>query len=204
MLPLERRIIDISYKNKMSHIGSCITAVGIIDHIYATKGVSDLFVLSNGHAGVALYAVLEKYHGWDAEELYAKHGVHPNTDPEHGIICSSGSLGHGIGVAVGLAIAEPKRTVHVLLSDGECAEGSVWESLQIASDLKLKNLRVYLNANGYGATDKIDAASLTARLGAFFPVEAWLTDMVGWPEYLQGVQAHYHILTDEEYERMEQ
>jgi transketolase len=198
MRPLERRIIDISYKNKMSHIGSCITAVGIIDHIYATKRIDDIFVLSNGHAGVALYAVLEKYGLGDADALFAKHGVHPNTDTH--IACSSGSLGHGIGIAVGLALAERVRRVYCLLSDGECAEGSVWEALRIASDEKLDNLKVYLNANGYGATGPVNSTELSVRLGTFFPVEAWLTSMMGWPEYLQGIEGHYHVLTKEEYE----
>ena len=148
MLPLERRIIDLSYKHKLSHIGSCITAVHIIDEIFAEKG-DGIFVLSNGHAGLALYVVMEKYGLGDADALLTKHGIHPNTDAH--IFCSTGSLGHGIGIAVGAAMSDRSRKVYCLISDGECAEGSVWEALRIAAEQHLDNLIVHLNANGYGA-----------------------------------------------------
>src|SRR2546427_251920 len=58
---LKKRIIEISYKNKLSHIGSCLTAVDIIDEIYAIKKPNEKFILSSGHAGLALYCVIEKY-----------------------------------------------------------------------------------------------------------------------------------------------
>jgi transketolase len=202
MSKLERRVIDISYAHKLSHIGSCLTAVRLIDMVFQAKKKEDIFVLSNGHAGLALYVILEKWGLGDAEELFKKHGVHPNTDLEHGIYCSSGSLGHGIGIAVGMAIADKKRDVYVMMSDGECAEGSVWESLRIAGELKLENLKVIVNANGYGATDKIDTELLDMRLQYFYPTLVQRTQLYDWPDYLQGVQAHYHILTKEEYEKI--
>lgn len=200
MSPLERRIIDISYQHQMSHIGSCLTAVGIIDRIFAEKGDAP-FVLSNGHAGVALYAVMEKYGLGDAHALYDKHGVHPNTDTH--IACSSGSLGHGIGIAVGMALADKTRKVYCLLSDGECAEGSVFEALAVATEQNLSNLIVHVNANGYGANREIDGNALTARLMTFFrKVIVHRTNLCDWPEYLYGVQAHYHILQKEEYDAL--
>ena len=200
MNSFERRVIDLSYKHKLSHIGSCITALPIIKNIYCVMEDRDVFVLSNGHAGLALYVVLESDGHGNAEELLLKHGVHPNLDLPHGISCSTGSLGHGIGMAAGMALADRTRRVYVLLSDGECAEGSVWEALRIASEQGLENLKVHVNANGYGATDAIPMGILAARLVQFFPVVVHRTNMDDWPYYLRGVQAHYHVLQKDEYD----
>jgi transketolase N-terminal domain/subunit len=75
---LKRRILDISYNNKLAHTGSCITAVEIIDMIYKKKQPEDVFILSSGHAGVAWYVVLEAYEKRNAEHIFAHHGVHPD------------------------------------------------------------------------------------------------------------------------------
>ena len=106
----------------------------IIDEIYKSKNEEDIFILSSGHAALALYVILEKYEGKDAEELFLKHGGHPHRDEENGIYCSTGSLGLGITVAVGRALADKNRKVHVLISDGESAEGSVWEALRFIKE----------------------------------------------------------------------
>lgn len=202
---LERRIIDISYKNKLSHIGSCLTSVNLIDYVYTTKGEKDLFILSNGHAGLALYVVLEKIYGMDAEKLYEENGVHPNTGKY--IAASSGSLGHGIGIALGMAIADPSRLVYCMVSDGECAEGSVWESIRIAAELKIDNLIIIVNANGFGAYKEVELDRMEWMLASFvhekYPKVSFVrTDMEKYPEYLKGLEAHYHILTKEEYEQI--
>ncbi|MGA1049672.1 MAG: hypothetical protein ACO3UU_16835, partial [Minisyncoccia bacterium] len=107
MNSLEKRIIDISYKEKIGHLSSNLNAVNIIDEIYQTKNKDDAFILSSGHAALALYAVLEKYHNLNAEALFHKHGVHPHRDIDNNIYCSTGSLGLGITVAVGYALANP-------------------------------------------------------------------------------------------------
>ena len=91
----------------------------IINNIFANTLSDDIFILSNGHAAVALYVVLEKYYDVDAEDLLKEHGEHPKRDDRF-IHCSTGSLGQGITVAVGRAIAKPNRDVHCLISDGEC------------------------------------------------------------------------------------
>ena len=202
MNKLERRIVDISYKKGLSHIGSCLTAVKLIDSIYLSKTKDDIFILSSGHAALALYVVLEKMEKADAEALFDKHGVHPNRDLGDGIYCSSGSLGHGIGIAVGMAIANKKRDVYVLLSDGECAEGSVWEALRIAAELKLENLKVMVNANGFGANGRVDTEWLDLRLQYFYPSLVQTTNLYAFPEYLQGLQAHYHVLNDQQYREL--
>src|SRR5689334_7883129 len=119
MNPLQNRIKTISRKLNLSHLGSNLTAVGIIDRIYQKRKPHEPFVLSCGHAGLALYVVLEKYLGKNAEELYLKHGTHPNRDIENGIYCSTGSLGWGLTIAAGMAFADRERNVWCLISDGE-------------------------------------------------------------------------------------
>ena len=113
MVRLKKRILEIAYKNNLSHLGSYFSALGIIDEIYNTKNDDDIFILSSGHAALALYVVLEEYHGHNAEELFNKHGGHPHRDEENHIHCSTGSLGLGITVAIGRALADKNRTVHV-------------------------------------------------------------------------------------------
>ena len=93
MNALTDRVIQLSKKLGLSHIGSCCTAVGIIDEIYSVKKEDEPFILSAGHAGLALYVILEKYYGFDAEKLYHKHGTHPNRSLGDKIYCSTGSLG---------------------------------------------------------------------------------------------------------------
>src|SRR4051812_33407854 len=111
---LKKRIIEISYKHKLSHLGSCLTAVDIIDEIFQVKKPNEKFVLSSGHAGLALYVVLEKYEKkdfdgnlipLDAEEIFEHHGTHPDRCKACHLDCSTGSLGQGLPIAVGMALA---------------------------------------------------------------------------------------------------
>lgn len=199
---LEQRVIDISYKKKLSHLGSCLTAVGLIDKIFLVKKPEEPFVLDNGHAGLALYVVLEKQGYKNAEEVFDKHGVHPNRDIELGIDASSGSLGHGIGIAVGMAMANPSKDVYVLTSDGAMAEGSNWEALKIASDYRLENLKIMVNSNGWSAYKRTDNESLDLRMQYFYPSLVVQTNMYNWPDYLQGLNSHYHVLTENEYKEL--
>lgn len=199
---LKKRILDISYKHKLSHIGSCLVAIDVLDRIYSVKKKEEPFILSNGHAGLALYVILEKYEGQDAEQLYLKHGTHPNRDLKAGIWASTGSLGHGIGIAVGMALANPERTVYVTISDGECAEGSVWEALAVARKYQIENLRVTLIANGYSAYDKVDIDDLDIRINSFYPTMLVRTNMFSYPDWLQGLRAHYQVMSEGQYKEI--
>lgn len=198
---LEKRCLQISYKRGLSHVGSVLTSVNIINAAFEMMADDDLFILSNGHAGLALYVVLEKQYGDDAEALFDKHGVHPNRDSERHISASSGSLGHGLPVAVGMALALPRSTVYCLTSDGEWSEGSMWEALRIAAEQRVKNLRILVNANGYGANKTIDRDRLEWQIGAFikntYPKVSFIRTE---QKVLQGLDAHYAVLTKEQYE----
>ena len=199
MVDLKKRILEIAYKHKLGHLGSYLSAASIVDEIYENKDPDDIFILSSGHAALALYAALEKYEGKNAEELFLKHGGHPHRDEENGIYCSTGSLGLGITVAVGRALANKNRKVHVLISDGESAEGSVWEALRFIKESNLSNIEVYVNVNGYAAYDKVDIKYLVDRLKVFLPtINIRYTSVNQYP-FLRGLNAHYHVMSEEDY-----
>jgi len=199
MVDLKKRILEIAYKHKLGHLGSYLSAAGIVDEIYKNKDKDDIFILSSGHAALALYAALEKYEGKNAEELFLKHGGHPHRDEENGIYCSTGSLGLGITVAVGRALANKNRKVHVLISDGESAEGSVWEALRFIKESNLPNIEVYVNVNGYAAYDKVDVKYLVDRLKVFLPtINIRYTSVNQYP-FLRGLNAHYHVMSEQDY-----
>ena len=199
MVDLKKRILEIAYKYKLSHLGSYLSAVDIIEKIYKKKDKKDIFILSSGHASLALYVVMEKYEGRNAEELFIKYGGHPHRNEEDGIYCSTGSLGLGITVAIGRALADKNRKVYVLISDGECAEGSIWESLRFIKENNMDNIEVYVNVNGYAAYDKVDVKYLVDRLQVFLPnINIECTNVNQYP-FLRGLNAHYHVMSEEDY-----
>lgn len=202
MVDLKKRILEIAYKNKLSHLGSYLSSVEIIDEIYSNKQKDDIFILSSGHAALALYVVLEKYEGKNAEELFKKHGGHPHRDEEDGLYCSTGSLGTGITIAVGRAIVNPKRKVYVLISDGETAEGSIWESLRFIKENNIENIEIFVNINGYAAYDKIDTEYLSKRLKVFLPNINLRYTTVNQTPFLKGINAHYHVMSEEDYKSL--
>ncbi|MCK9273198.1 hypothetical protein M0P65_06660 [Candidatus Gracilibacteria bacterium] len=196
---LEKRIIEISYKNKLSHLSSCLTTLPILLDIYENKKIDEKLVLSSGHAGLALYVVLEHYYQIDAEQLLNDFGIHPYKDISRYCYVSSGSLGLGILIATGMALANKNKNIYCIISDGECAEGSVWEALRFANEKKLNNLKIYVNINGFSAYDKIDKSYLINRLTIFLPeINIYITNSYRF-DFLKGLDAHYHIITEPEF-----
>ena len=196
---LKKRIAAIAYNNKLGHLGSYFSSVDIIDEIYSKMNEDDIFILSSGHAALALYVCLEKYKGQDAEVLFNKHGGHPHRDEKRGIYCSTGSLGLGLTIALGRAVANSKRKVHVLISDGECAEGSIWEALKTIVEQKIDNIEVYVNVNGYAAYMEVDKSYLEQRLKTFLPSIKIHHTNVEQYSFLKGLNAHYHVMNEENY-----
>ena len=195
---LHKRLLNICFENKLHHLGSYFSCVDIIDNIYKNMSENDIFILSNGHASVAQYVVLEKYFGIDAEKLLKEIGEHPKRDEERKIFSSSGSLGMGITVAVGRALANKSINVHCLISDGECAEGSVWESLRFIHENNIQNIQIYVNANGWAAYDKVNLDYLEKRILSFNPDVKFIrtsVDLYG----LKGQDAHYKPFTKDQY-----
>ena len=197
---LRKRLLKLLYDHNEEHVGSCFTCLDIIDKIFEQKNEDDIFILSNGHAAYALYVVLEKYYDHvDADDLVNKHGGHPNLDEANHIYCSTGSLGSGILIAVGRALANPDRKVYVMVSDGECAEGSVWEALRYIQEPGVDNIEVHVNANGWACYDPIDVEYLRNRCKAFLPdIKVHETETNQFP-FLKDLDAHYYKLKEEDY-----
>jgi transketolase len=199
MTNLERRIIDVTYQEKMSHLSSCLSAAPIIEEIYNVKKDDEVFVLSNGHAGLALYCMLEQKYGVDPIALLHKHGIHPNRDLENHLYVSTGSLGLGLPIAIGHALATPEKKVYCMISDGECAEGSIWESLRFIADHPIKNIEVYANINGMGAYDMIDSKKLEKRLKAFMTkINIRISEPTKF-KFASGLKTHYHVMSESDY-----
>lgn len=218
------KLLNILYEARASHIGSCFSCVDIIDAIYQVKRDDETFILSSGHAAMALYAILERKGGsFDIKNL----DVHPDRNEEIGIDCSTGSLGQGLPIAVGMALANRSKNVYCVVSDGECAEGSVWEALRIASELKLTNLKVVVNANGFAAYDRTNLPALVKRISSFGwkvvrvdghdinelirilsddgvelqdPLAVFAFTKVDHFPFLQGIDAHYYTMKPVDYE----
>jgi len=218
-----RRIIDLSYQSNLAHLGSNFSAVDIIDAIYKTKMKQERFVLSAGHAGLSLYVILEKIQVLDQLEIKKLH-IHPDRNANLGIDVSTGSLGQGLPIAIGMALADRSRRVFCLVTDGECAEGSIWESLRIVYDEKIKNLVLVVNANGWGAYNPISTSVLLKRIRGFgfniiiadgHKINSLLTSIriagkkqpavifaetnVEQFPFLKGQDAHYYVMNDDDY-----
>jgi len=153
-MTIAQRIISVSKKLGLTHLSSNLTAANAIEAVYETKEKDEKFILSNGHAALSLYLIT---HPDDDECLPIQENIHADRKWAD---CSTGSLGHGLGIAVGMALANRDKNVYCMISDGESMEGSIYEALRIAADLKLTNLKVVCNANGYGAYSKIDLNKL--------------------------------------------
>lgn len=126
----------------------------------------DRFILSKGHAGVALYAILADKGFFFKSELNKfgkKDGIlggHPDMHKIPGVEASTGALGHGFPFGVGIALAgklnQDKYRVFILLGDGECQEGSIWEAAMFAPQHKLDNLIAIIDYNQIQAMDRLD------------------------------------------------
>ena len=191
---LYKRLFDICYKHKLHHLGSYFSSLEIIDSVHGKMSDDDIFILSCGHAAVSLYVVLEKYYGFDAEAILLDHGEHPKLDEARHIYCSTGSLGMGLPVAVGMATASPSKKIYCLLSDGECFEGSIWESLQFVQNHDVSNLEIHVNANGYSAYDTVDLDYLERRLISFCPGIHFHRTTVEHLPFLKNIDAHYYSM----------
>jgi transketolase len=192
---LNKRILEISVKHNLSHLGSCFTALPIIYEIYNKKKPEDKFVLSSGHAGLALYVVLEHFYNVNAEYLLETYGIHPERDLDQFVEVSTGSLGLGITIAAGIALANCNINVYCLISDGECAEGSIWEALRFIDDENLSNIEVHANVNGWAAYKQVNVEKLTNRLKSFLPnINIHYTDVNEVIKFETPLAAHYTVI----------
>jgi transketolase len=165
-----RRILDISQEISALHIAPAFSCLEIADAIYnvlmpplVDGRPADTFVMSKGHGVMAQYVILEDLGILPRLALgaYCKPhgtlGAHPDFGVP-GIEASTGSLGHGLAIAAGMAYADRvqrrSRTTYVVLGDGEMQEGSIWEAIMMAPNLKLSNLVAILDFNNYQGLGK--------------------------------------------------
>jgi transketolase len=156
---LIKRILELAHKSKEGHIPSSLSILDILYVIYFNIQKEDRFVLSKGHAALGLYVILEHFKKIDSNLLEnfcsfdSNFGGHPCSNNTI-IEASTGSLGHGLPIALGMALAKKikkeKGNIYVVIGDGECNEGTIWESALLASNHKLDNLYCFLDYNHSG------------------------------------------------------
>ena len=164
---MKRDILRAAHKAKEGHVASAFSVLDILYVLYGyilnvcpempKRNDRDYFILSKGHASLALYSILEEAGFLLPGELMTfcqkdtRLGGHPCESLVPGVEASTGSLGHGLPMAVGLAMSMMKSKssglVFCVIGDGEMNEGSIWESLLLAGHHKLNNLRVILDYN---------------------------------------------------------
>ncbi|MDC3273860.1 transketolase [Candidatus Pelagibacter sp.] len=165
-LKIRKLILKIANSSQCSHIGSNLSIVDILSVLYVKflKIKKNSFILSKGHACLAQYCVLKEL-GFITDKTlntFGKNGTILMSHSSHkvpGINLSTGSLGHGLPVATGIALAnkinKKKSKMFVLLSDGELDEGSNWESILFSSHHKLDNLVIIIDYNKLQSTNSV-------------------------------------------------
>ena len=174
---LRKKVVKIKHDSQSGHLGSALSCVDILNVLYfkvlnidpknSLKEDRDWFIFSKGHAAAALYAVLCQRSFFPESELAecvngSKIAGHSVKDSFPGIEVSTGSLGHGFPMANGMALSAKKdgkqHRIFVMISDGECDEGTTWESALFASHNQLDNLTVIIDYNkvqSFGMVDEV-------------------------------------------------
>jgi len=169
---LRGRIVQMCHVSKSAHLASSLSVTDILTAAYFSAAKidpdqpedpdRDRVILSKGHAAMALYATLAKRGYFDLEELHTYNqdggrlAEHPPANLLAGVEAATGSLGHGLPIGAGVALASKIKggnyRVIVVMSDGECNEGSVWEAAMFAGGNELDNLMVFVDYNKWQAT----------------------------------------------------
>jgi transketolase len=169
-LAIRRQFLRMHFQARSGHLGSGLSSIDILTYLYsAWLRQNDQFILSKGHGASALYATLHHFGKLSEADLgtYYQDGTllpaHPAPLGVAAIPAATGSLGHGLPIAAGMAYSykylhEADTRVACLLSDGECDEGSTWEAALFAGHHRLNNLTVLVDANGiqgFGRTEDV-------------------------------------------------
>ena len=166
------KILQMSQNVSALHLGGTFSCIEIFDTIFnIINSNAENFVLSKGHAAILNYILLA-----DKNILHKKHlknyckrngilGVHPIIKTP-GITASTGSLGHGLGITTGLALANRKKNYYTLLSDGELQEGSTWEAIMAIPNLKANNICMIIDNN-----DLVSYNNLSVSHSNMYPLE---------------------------------
>jgi transketolase len=166
-----RRILEISQQVTALHVAPAFSCVEITDAIFhdlmrrqPDGNFSDVFLMSKGHGCMIQYVILEELGILSRKDLdlYCQPGGRLGAHPDYGtpgIAASTGSLGHGMGIATGQAYAEKLKgtdaNIYCVLSDGEFQEGSTWEAMMMAANLRLDNLVGFMDFNDFGGLERM-------------------------------------------------
>ncbi len=185
---VRRLVVEMSHRSKSGETGSSLSISDILAVLYfkvlkidpkkPNDSKRDRFVLSKGHGAAALYATLALRGYFPVKKLLGhrvNNGVfhgHPSRGSAPGVEVSTGSLGHGLSIAAGIAVAlrETKSKVYVLIGDGECNEGSIWEAALFVGNANISNIIAIIDDNkfqGFSATKETNRFSLGAQWKAF-------------------------------------
>jgi transketolase len=206
---LKRLIVQASSSAGEGHIPSALSILDLIWVLYdqvlkidpnrSNDPVMDRFVLSKGHASLALYAVLAEKGFFSADEFLTfcsyegKLGGHPDCNKVPGAEASTGSLGHGLPMAVGMALGSKikliENRVYCLVGDGECNEGTIWESALLAAHHQLFNLCCIVDYN-----HSTDRALKVGDIVAKFKTFGWEAVVIDGHDHEQIYRAlnHFH------------
>lgn len=197
------RIIHTSSVAKIPHLGSCLSCVDILVALYwqilniqpnhSTDPQRDRFILSKGHGAPALFQILAMKSFFPLEWLdhYGQDGSlfgeHPPAHGVPGIEAATGSLGHGLPIGVGFALGARMQGIsnhtYVLMSDGECNEGSVWEAALFAAAQKLDRLMVIIDFNKWQATGRSQEIMALDPLVDKWAAFGWHTEEIDGHDY---------------------
>lgn len=189
---IRRHGIEMTHLSGGSHIGAVLSVADIIGVLYADimhfdiqnpkADTRDRFILSKGHAGAAIYAALAESGFFPTEELktHYQNGSRLSGHVSHhvpGVDFSTGSLGHGLSAAAGMALAakqdKKRHKTYVVLGDGECNEGSVWEAALFAVHFGLDNLVCIVDHNKMQSLDFCDKTLSTTPLAGIWQSFGW-------------------------------
>jgi transketolase len=190
---IRRRVVELSHRAGTPHLGSALSCVDVLVSLYWSvlrvdprkpqDAERDRFILSKGHAALALYVTLARrgFFSDDVLDTYNQNGgrlaEHPGPHCVPGVEAATGSLGHGLSLGIGMALAgrinQRSCRVFVLMSDGECNEGSVWEGALLAPAQRLENLVVVIDYNKWQATARSDETMALAPLRRKWQAFGW-------------------------------
>ncbi|HEV7693322.1 MAG TPA: transketolase [Hyphomonadaceae bacterium] len=187
------RVIEMCHAASSAHLGSSLSCIDVLTAAYwhvlkidpkaPADPLRDRFILSKGHAAMAIYATLAMRGYFPEEELHTYNqdngrlAEHPPANLLPGVEAATGSLGHGLPIGIGMAVAGRIKNqvyrVYALLSDGENNEGSVWEAAMFASAQKLENLCVIVDYNKWQATARSNETLMLAPLADKWRAFGW-------------------------------
>lgn len=213
---LRRKIMEVCYRTQSGHPSSALSCVEILTALYYGDFLKidinnfqdedrNRFHLSKGHACVLQYiiladlGILEEQHLWEFCKPGKLLGAHPDPLTVPGIEAGSGSLGHGLAYAMGVALGAKycgrEFQVYTVLGDGECQEGSVWESALCAGNHRLDNLTVIIDNNGMQAseyTKNVSDISPLCEKWKSFHFEAYEIDGHDMGQVVDTLNAPFH------------